>query len=248
MQDEIRSLDARVSKLTAAVEKSCKAQIASAEWCADTQSDIGTLMAEVREMRRDMRAMAKAVQKLTGLLDGREELKTTASNPVAAGAYDEDIARMTADGASIEEIARWIGCGSATVQRRRRVLGMEGAAHKTRWAAEEDRRLESLARHALNWVEVAENMPGRTVDACRRRGNALGLHVFQRPRKWSEEDDDVLREHWGDASADVHELASRLGRTESAVRNRALRLGLTGGERKRIMAKRTMTAFWARGQ
>ena len=51
MGDELRSLDARVARLTAAVEKSCKAQIASAEWCAEAQSDIGTLMAEVREMR-----------------------------------------------------------------------------------------------------------------------------------------------------------------------------------------------------
>lgn len=50
------------------------------------------------------------------------------------------------------------------------------------------------------------------------------------------------------AKCRVHELASRLGRTESAVRSRALRLGLTGGERKRIMAKRTMTEFWARGE
>lgn len=246
IEDDVRSLDARVSRLTAAVESSCRAQIACAEWCDETQSDIAALMADVREMGRKMGCLARAVEKLTGLLDGREELKTTAAYPVSAGAYDEDILRMTAEGASLDEIAAWIGCTRATVLRRRRVLGIEGAAYKARWTEEEDARLESLARHAFNWVEVADGMPGRTVDACRVRGRKLGLSVSKTPRKWTPEDDSVLRDHWADASADVHELAHRFGRSEKAVVQRAWKLGLAGKGRKAIMAGRNIREFWAR--
>ena len=247
MGDELRSLDARVARLTAAVEKSCKAQIASAEWCAETQSDIGTLMAEVREMRRDMRAMAKAVQKLTALLDGREELKTTTAYPVAAGAYDEDIARMTAEGATIDEIARWIGCVPSTVGRRRRVLGADGMAAKTRWTEAEDARLSSLARRSRDWEEVAADMPGRTSAACRQRARHLGVSAFPTPRRWTAEEDDALRSGWADGSADVHDLSRSLGRTEKAIRNRAKRLGLSGLGRKRVVSLRLTKAFWERG-
>ena len=246
--DDVRSLSARVARLTAAVEKSCTAQVESAEWCSQTQSDVATLMADVRSMSRRMDALARAVTRLTDLLDGREELKTTAAYPVAAGAYDEDIARMTNEGATIDEIARWIGCVPSTVGRRRRVLGADGMAAKTRWTEAEDARLSSLARRSRDWEEVAADMPGRTAAACRQRARHLGVSAFPTPRRWTAEEDEALRSGWTDGSADVHALSRSLGRTEGAIRNRAKRLGLSGLGRKRVVSRRLTKAFWAKGE
>ena len=247
VEDDVRSLSARVAKLTTAVERSCTAQVESAGWCSQTQSDVATLMADVRAMSRRMDALARAVTRLTGLLDGREELKTTAAYPVAAGAYDEDIARMTAEGATVDEIARWIGCVPSTVGRRRRVLGADGMAARTRWTEAEDARLSLLARRSRDWEEVAADMPVRTAAACRQRARHLGMGVFPTPRRWTAEEDDALRSGWADGSADVHELSRSLGRTEAAIRNRARTLGLSGLGRKRVVARRLTNAFWARG-
>lgn len=248
VEDDVRSLSARVAKLTTAVERSCTAQVESAEWCSQTQSDVATLMADVRSMSRRMDALARAVTRLTDLLDGREELKTTAAYPVAAGAYDEDIARMTNEGATIDEIARWIGCVPSTVGRRRRVLGADGMAAKTRWTEAEDARLSSLARRSRDWEEVAADMPGRTAAACRQRARHLGVSAFPTPRRWTAEEDEALRSGWTDGSADVHALSRSLGRTEGAIRNRAKRLGLSGLGRKRVVSRRLTRAFWERGE
>ena len=248
VEDDVRSLSARVARLTTAVERSCTAQVESAEWCSQTQSDVATLMADVRSMSRRMDALARAVTRLTDLLDGREELKTTAAYPVAAGAYDEDIARMTNEGATIDEIARWIGCVPSTVGRRRRVLGADGMAAKTRWTEAEDARLSSLARRSRDWEEVAADMPGRTAAACRQRARHLGVSAFPTPRRWTAEEDEALRSGWADGSADVHALSRSLGRTEGAIRNRAKRLGLSGLGRKRVVSRRLTRAFWAKGE
>lgn len=247
VDDDVRSLSARVARLTTAVERSCTAQVESAEWCSQTQSDVATLMADVRAMSRRMDALARVVSRLTALLDGREELKTTAAYPVAAGAYDEDIARMTAEGATVEEIARWIGCAPSTVGRRRSVIGADGMASKTRWTEAEDARLTYLARRSRDWGEVAADMPGRTASACRQRARHLGVSVFPTPRRWTAEEDEALRSGWADGSADVHELSRALGRTEKAIRGRAKRLGLSGLGRKRVVGRRLTRAFWARG-
>ena len=243
VEDDVRSLSARVAKLTTAVEKSCTAQVDSAGLCSQTQSDVATLMADVRSMSRRMDALAKAVVKLTGLLDGREELRTTAAYPVAAGAYDEDIARMTNEGATVDEIARWIGCAPSTVGRRRRVLGADGMASKTRWTEAEDARLSSLARRSRDWEEVAADMPGRTASACRQRARHLGVSAFSTSRRWTAGEDEALRSGWADGSADVRDLSRALGRTEAAIRNRAKRLGLSGLGRKRVVARRLTRAF-----
>lgn len=247
VEDDVRSLSARVARLTTAVERSCTAQVESAEWCSQTQSDVAALMADVRSMSRRMDALARAVTRLTDLLDGREELKTTAAYPVAAGAYDEDIARMTNEGATIDEIARWIGCVPSTVGRRRRVIGADGMAAKTRWTEAEDARLSSLARRSRDWEEVAADMPGRTAAACRQRARHLGVSAFPTPRRWTAEEDEALRSGWADGSADVHALSRALGRTEGAIRNRAKRLGLSGLGRKRVVSRRLTRAFWERG-
>lgn len=244
MGDELRSFDARVAKLTAAVEKSCKAQIASAEWCADTQSEIGTLMAEVREMRRDIRAMAKAVQKLTGLLDGREEMKSTSAYPVASGAYDDDLARMASAGSGYRQMADYIGCDESVVARRCRLIGIESPLARKKWTRREDDLLRQAARTATTWEEVASELPLRSEGACKSRAKYLGVSLYKRSRIWSDEDDDFMREHWTACDMDVHAIAHQLGRTEEAVRSRARLLGLADGTRRSWTARRENERFW----
>lgn len=247
VEDDVRSLSARVAKLTTAVERSCTAQVESAEWCSQTQSDVATLMADVRSMSRRMDALARAVSRLTDLLDGREELKTTAAYPVAAGAYDEEIARMTAEGATSGEIARYIGCSRHTVDRRRSVLGVQSGSWHQLWTDSELSRLRAAVRECRTWEEVAEGLPGRTAHACACAARKAGLRLGPTPRRWSESDDAYLSERWNDGRTTCAEIASALGRSEKAVVNRAHTLGITNRGRKHVMAKRSMDAFWARG-
>lgn len=246
IEDDVRSLDARVAKLTAAVEKSCTAQIESADWCSQAVSDVATLMADVRGMGRCMDALARAVERLTALLDGREELKTTAAYPVAAGAYDEDIARMSSDGATLEDIARWIGCCTSTVCRRRKVLGIDGQLKGARWTDREVAKMRELAKSASSWSEVADGLPGRTPSACKQKCASIGVRIGRDPVAWTEAEDAYIREHWERGDRSTGDMARELHRTEKAVSTRAYRLGVSSGARKKIMLERTRRKLWAR--
>lgn len=249
VEDDVRSLSARVSKLTTAIERSCTAQVESAEWCSQTQSDVATLMADVRAMSRRMDALAKAVSKLTGLLDGREELKLTSAYPFASGAYDEDIARMYAEGATDRDIARALGCGPMTISRRRVAIGIKGRRADAHWTEREDAVLRERAKAYTTWAEVAEGMEGRSAQGCCRRGRKLGVSLRPAWRPWSAEDEQYLREVWESCAESTEAIARRLRRTEKAVRQRARELGLTAsGRRLREMSRREASRFWAKGE
>ena len=247
IDDDVRSLDARVARLTKAVERSCDAQVASAEWVSELQGDVASLMADVRELGRRYGHMAEAVSRLVDLLRVRREARGTSAMPVSGGLWDDEIESMTAGGASLSEIAARIGCGISTVGRRRRQLGAEGAAYKRKWTEREDAALREAVRLASDWSEVAEEMPGRTEAACRERAKRNGFHLERKPpRAWTSEDDAFLREHWKACDMETTEIARALGRTEHAVRTRASKLGVAGRGRREWALAKSSERFWGR--
>lgn len=249
VEDDVRSLSARVSKLTAAVERSCTAQIDSAEWCAQTQSDVAALMADVRELGRRYDHMAEAVSRLVDMLRVRRDARGTSAMPVSGGLWDDEIESMTAEGASLSEIAARIGCGVATVGRRRRQLGADGAAYKRKWTDREDAVLRETVKLSDSWAEVAESLPGRTEAACSARAKRYGLRLRNKPpRAWTSAEDAFLREHWKACDMETPEIARALGRTEHAIRTRASKLGIADSGRREWALAKSSQRFWARVQ
>ena len=242
--DDIRSLDARVARLTKAVAKTCDAQLQSVETVNRMTIDIASLMADVRELGRRYEHMAVAVHRLTGLLDGREEMKSTSAYPVASGAYDDDLARMASAGSGYRQMADHIGCDESVVARRCRLIGIESPLARKKWTRREDDVLRQAARTATTWEEVASELPLRSEGACKSRAKYLGVSLYKRSRIWSDEDDDFMREHWTACDMDVHAIAHQLGRTEEAVRSRARLLGLADGTRRSWTARRENERFW----
>lgn len=249
VEDDVRSLSARVARLTAAVEKSCTVQVESAGWCAQTQSDVAALMAEVHELGRRYDNMAEVLSRLVNMLRVRREAKGTSAMPVCGGLWDDEIESMTADGASLSEIAARIGCGVATVSRRRRHLGADGAAYKRKWTDREDAVLREAVKLADSWAEVAENLPGRTEAACCARAKRYGLRLRHNPpHAWTADEDAFLREHWVSCDMETPEIARALGRTEHAIRTRASKLGIADSKRRKWALAKSSARFWARGR
>ena len=71
---------------------------------------------------------------------------------------------------------------------------------------------------------ATENHPWRNA-AVRRLRAAGGLGMNPRTKRWTAEEDDILRQE-ALAGSPISEIASRVGRTESAVRTRAYTLGI----------------------
>lgn len=247
-EGEVRSLGARVARLAEAVEKATAAQVESAQWCAEILSDMAGLKAEVMGLKRAVSVLSAAFVKLNARqLQARDELRTTAAYPVAAGVYDDDISRMASEGSTVSEIAGWIGCAKGTVKRRMAVIGVATERSRPKWTEREVARLEAAARSCSTWGEVAEEVPGRTEAACAHMAHKLGFSLAKAPRPWTAEDDARLSELWNDGRSDVRDIAAELGRTEAAARNRAHTLGITNRGRKHAVTKRNMDRFWVRG-
>lgn len=247
IEDEVRSLDARVAKLTAALNKTMNAQIEASEWSAETQSDIGYLVAEMHDLSGRIDKLVAATLRLTGLLDTREEMKTTLTYPIAAGAYDEEIIAMCAANATDSDIARALGCNPSTVSRRRQAIGAEAAKKRLRWTSDEDKRLRALASRCSTWHEVAEEMDGRTPESCKVRARRIGLVLRPAGRPWTEVEDEFLRRVWESGEKDIHQICHELKRTSGAVYERTRALGLTKS-RKRLhwASERSMREFWSK--
>jgi hypothetical protein len=86
-----------------------------------------------------------------------------------------------------------------------------------------DPELEVVRTHypTLPVAEVAALLPGRTVEAVRHAAKRVGVKCA---RSWSPADDEVLRASWGKVNTGA--LAKRLGRSPSALKQRAGRLTL----------------------
>lgn len=242
-EDSIHSMEARLARLATAVEKATAAQVESAQWCADTQSDIATLMADLRTLSRKVEVFARAFERFTDMLDVRDELKTTSAYPVASGAFDDDIVRMARAGATTVEIARKVGVSPTTIARRRSAIGLKSCSY-THWTRREDDLLRSACAKCSTFGQVAEMVPGRTELACKERAHKLGLGVRVKRKLWTEEEDDLVRENWENLGMSVNDIARTLHRTVGAVQHRARELGCTGRGRKELFNSRNGDRFW----
>lgn len=136
------------------------------------------------------------------------------------------------DGLSCAEIARrLVGRDAAAVAARARQLGL--ATHARRWTAADDERLRRLAR--THRLQDLARLLGRTPDALRQRAGKLDVALPpagglpRAGRRWTGDEDELLRLHAGLNPAALAEL---LGRSDRAVTIRLAQLGLrTGRER-----------------
>lgn len=248
VEDDVRSLDARVAKLTSAVERSAKAQVESAEWCSQAVSDMGDMRAELLTMGREVARISKALVAVYGKhVKAEKALKTTATYPISSGYYDAEITEMYQSGATDRDIARALGCHPMTVSRRRQAIGVEGWRREARWTPREDELLRQRCLECGTWADVARGIEGRGEQACRAHGKRLGLTLRPAWRPWTEAEHEYLRENW-ESGTSTDEICARLGRGERAVRQRAHELGLTqSGRRNRLALDRSSRRFWAKG-
>lgn len=208
-------------------------------------NSIAAAMEGMRLVSRKLEEVSTKLDELESAMNSKEALKATSSYPVASGAFDEEICSMHARGFSDKAIGEALGVAPSTVGNRRRALGVANHTRWLRWTEREDARLRAAMPKCSTFGQVAEHVPGRGASACRARAKKLGLSMRARHRRWTEEEDQLLRNHWKDASRTSQSLASELGRTVNALQTRAYVLGLTKGhERQSIVSKRNREMFW----
>jgi hypothetical protein len=124
------------------------------------------------------------------------------------------------------EIARQLPHRTATsLAARARRLAL--ISYARRWNSLEDQRLVQLTAHGRPLEDVAQRL-GRTPEAIRRRAKRLGIGPPQpvpaprRARRWTGEEDELLRLHH---ALNPARLAALLGRSDAAVCRRLCALG-----------------------
>jgi hypothetical protein len=125
------------------------------------------------------------------------------------------------------EIARQLPERTATsVAARARKLGL--ISYARRWSTDDDQRLMRLTARGTALEEVAQRL-GRTPEAIRRRASRLALEppapasAPRRARRWTREEDELLRLHH---ALNPGRLAELLGRSDGAVCRRLCAIGL----------------------
>lgn len=123
-------------------------------------------------------------------------------------------------------LAERLGLPLETVRRRRRELAPVHQRAKP-YAAEEDAALRDAIVGGRALRELASQL-GRTEGALRTRARALGLLPKGSRRRWTQRDDELLREGYerGLTCTAVARVMLRNARTAGAVAARARRLGL----------------------
>lgn len=101
-------------------------------------------------------------------------------------------------------------------------------SYARRWSSVEDQRLAQLTASGRSLEEIAQRL-GRTPEAIRRRAKGLGIApprpapAPRRTRRWTNEEDELLRLHH---ALNPARLAELLGRSDVAVCRRLCVLGL----------------------
>ena len=120
----------------------------------------------------------------------------------------------------------------ASVAARARKLGL--STYARRWSARDDWRLAQLTARGDTLEDLAERL-GRTPEAIRRRAVRLGARppaaapAPRRARRWTTEEDELLRLH---RAVNPARLAQLLGRSDAAVCRRLCALGLRAGAQR----------------
>jgi hypothetical protein len=120
----------------------------------------------------------------------------------------------------------------ASVAARARKLGL--STYARRWSAQDECRLAHLTARGDTLEDVAQRL-GRTQEAIRRRAVRLGARppaaalAPRRARRWSTEEDELLRLH---SALNPARLAQLLGRSDAAVCRRLCALGLRAGAQR----------------
>jgi hypothetical protein len=125
------------------------------------------------------------------------------------------------------EIARPLPQRTTTsVAARARKLGL--VSYARRWSTDDDQRLMRLTARGSTLEDVAHRL-GRTPEAIRRRASRLGVQppaaapAARQARRWSREEDELLRLHH---ALNPARLAQLLGRSDGAVCRRLGAIGL----------------------
>ena len=125
------------------------------------------------------------------------------------------------------EIARQLPQRTPTsVAARARKLGL--ISYARRWSTDDDQRLMQLTARAATLEDVAQRL-GRTPEAIRRRAARLAIEspspapAPRQARRWSREEDELLRLHH---ALNPARLAELLGRSDVAVCQRLCAIGL----------------------
>lgn len=242
VEDDVRSLSARVARLATAVERTCEAVLGAAEASALAREDVGALAREVREMRRELAVVGRAQAVVVGAAEA------AASYPVAAGYHDGEIIAMWQRGATDREIAERIGSSAQTVGRRRRALGAEAGSRHDPWSEVEDALLAKAVAVERTYRDVARRVGTRTSEACRQRAAKLGLRIRGPLRPaWNAADDARLAEMW-ERGDPIDDICRELGRSRGSVRSRAFKAGLMASHaRAEATRGRAARELWARG-
>lgn len=172
-------------------------------WGRRTESEIAA------ELRRTPFAIRKKAREVVASMQRRPWTK-------------KEDARLRKDYGRIpkRELAEKLGRTTSAVQGRAAHLGLTAKRRKLAvWTKEEDallRRLQST--HTA--VQIAERLPGRTVNAVRARIGNIGAGG----RNWQPWQDEKLRRLHG--TKPRKEIARILGKTPGAIESRSRRLGL----------------------
>ena len=125
------------------------------------------------------------------------------------------------------EIARQLPQRTTTsVAARARRLGL--ISYARRWSTYDDQRLMRLIARGSTLEDVAQRL-GRTPEAIRRRASRLGVEAPapapapRHARRWTREEDELLRLHH---ALNPARLAELLGRSDAAVCRRLCAIGL----------------------
>ena len=125
------------------------------------------------------------------------------------------------------EIARQLPDRSPTsLAARARKLDL--ISYARRWSINDDERLMQLSTRGSTLEDVAQRL-GRTPEAIRRHASRLGINPPERApaprhaRRWTGEDDELLRLHH---ALNPARLAELLGRSDAAICRRLCALGL----------------------
>lgn len=92
-----------------------------------------------------------------------------------------------------------------------------------RWTEKDKKTLKRLLLEGKNIIEIASEM-NRTPNAINIKISRLGYSNLLIDDKWSKEEEDYLISLWNNYS--TKEIANKLGRTISSIKNKAYKLGL----------------------